>query len=61
MNDQAGIEQAFLDYRTHGLRGMAVAHRRSRAAARRGRFARHADGRLEQRDELSLRAIQASR
>ena len=31
MNDDAGIEQAFADYRRDRLRRMAVAHRRSRA------------------------------
>ena len=36
MNDEAGIEQAFADYRAHRLRRLAVADRRSRASPRRG-------------------------
>ena len=35
MNDEAGIEQAFADYRAHRLRRLAVADRRSRARPRR--------------------------
>ena len=35
MNDQAGIEQAFADYRAHRVRRLAVADRRSGARARR--------------------------
>ncbi len=36
MNDEAGIEQAFADYRAHRLRRLAVADRRSGARPRRG-------------------------
>ena len=36
MNDEAGIEQAFTDYRAHRLRRLAVADRRSRASPRGG-------------------------
>ena len=34
MNDEAGIRQAFTDYRANRLRGLAVADRRSRASPR---------------------------
>jgi len=52
MNDKAGIEQAFLDYRRTGFGGWPwptddPVHPRTA-----GRFARHADGRLEERDPL---------
>ena len=36
MNDEAGIEQAFADYRAHRLRRLAVADRRPGAPPRRG-------------------------
>ena len=55
MNDQAGIEQAFSDYRSTGFGGWPwptddPVHPRDA-----GRFARHADGRLEQPDLATSR------
>jgi len=49
MNDRAGIEQALVDYQTTGFGGWPwptddPVHPRDS-----GRFARHADGRLEER------------
>ena len=54
MNDRAGIEQAFADYRRTQFGGWPwpvpdPVHRRNR-----GRFARHADGRVEEPDPLAL-------
>ena len=51
MNDKAGIEQAFADYRATGFGGWPwptddPVHPRDA-----GRFARHADGRVERADE----------
>ena len=48
MNDEAGIRAGVRRLPAHRLRRLAVAGRRSRAPADAGRFARHADGRLEE-------------
>jgi redox-sensitive bicupin YhaK (pirin superfamily) len=53
MNDQAGIEQAFTDYRRTGFGGWPwptddPVHERDA-----GRFARHADGRIERPSRVS--------
>ena len=48
MNDQAGIEQAFADYRATGFGGWPWPADDPVHARDAGRFARHADGRVEQ-------------
>ena len=47
MNDQAGIEQAFTDYRRTGFGGWPWPTDDPVHARDAGRFARHADGRVE--------------
>jgi len=49
MNDDAGIEQAFADYRETGFGGWPWPTDDPVHARETGRFARHADGRNEQR------------
>ena len=49
MNDEAGIEQAFLDYRTTGFGGWPWPTDDPVHGRDAGRFARHADGREERR------------
>ncbi len=48
MNDRAGIEQAFADYRRTGFGGWPWPTDDPVHGADRGRFARHADGRVEE-------------
>ncbi len=50
MNDRAGIEQAITDYQTTGFGGWPWPTDDPVQPHDRGRFARHADGRLEERD-----------
>lgn len=50
MNDRAGIEQAFADYRRTGFGGWPWPTPDPVHGADRGRFARHADGRVEELD-----------
>jgi redox-sensitive bicupin YhaK (pirin superfamily) len=52
MNTQAEIQQAFSDYRRTEFGGWPWGAPDPVHAARQGRFARHADGRLEQRVSL---------
>ena len=48
MNTRDELEQAFTDYRAHRVRRLAVARPTTRCTPReQGRFARHADGRVE--------------
>ena len=47
MNTRDELEQAFADYRATGFGGWPWPDRRPGAAAAQGRFARHADGRVE--------------
>ncbi|GAC1305658.1 MAG: pirin family protein [Acidimicrobiales bacterium] len=51
MNDRAGIEKAFADYRSTGFGGWPWPTDDPVHARDSGRFARHADGRYEQREE----------
>ena len=53
MNDQAGIEQALVDYQTTGFGGWPWPTDDPVQPREVGRFARHADGRVEERDGLS--------
>ena len=55
MNDQAGIEQAFADYRRTGFGGWPWPTDDPVHPREAGRFARHADGRVEQPDLASSR------
>ncbi|HYF45320.1 MAG TPA: pirin family protein [Acidimicrobiales bacterium] len=48
MNDREGIEQAFADYRRTGFGGWPFADDAPTHPRDEGRFARHADGRVEQ-------------
>ena len=48
MNDQAGIIQAFEDYQRTGFGGWPFDREDPVHEATRGRFARHADGRVEE-------------
>ncbi|MCB1262837.1 MAG: pirin family protein, partial [Acidimicrobiales bacterium] len=48
MNDRAGIEQAFADYQRTGFGGWPWPADDPNHGPDRGRFARHADGRLEE-------------
>ena len=50
MNDQAEIQQAFLDYRRTGFGGWPWPSNGPVHAREQGRFARHADGRIESLD-----------
>jgi redox-sensitive bicupin YhaK (pirin superfamily) len=50
LNDEAGIEQAFADYRQTGFGGWPWPADDPDHGPHRGRFARHADGRLEEPD-----------
>jgi len=54
MNDDAGIEQAFADYRSTGFGGWPWPTDDPVHGREAGRFARHADGRVEHRDETSV-------
>jgi quercetin 2,3-dioxygenase len=49
MNDRAGIEQAFADYRDTGFGGWPWPSDDPHHGPTRGRFARHADGSVEER------------
>ncbi|GAC1384929.1 MAG: hypothetical protein NVSMB4_12410 [Acidimicrobiales bacterium] len=51
MNDRAGIEKAFADYRSTGFGGWPWPTDDPVHARDSGRFARHADGRYERREE----------
>ena len=51
MNDRAGIEQAFADYRRTGFGGWPWSTDDPVHPRDAGRFARHADGRVERPDE----------
>ncbi len=53
MNDRAGIEKALLDYQTTGFGGWPWPTDDPVQPRDAGRFARHADGRLEQRSGLA--------
>jgi quercetin 2,3-dioxygenase len=53
MNDHAGIEKAFLDYQTTGFGGWPWPTDDPVHERHAGRFARHADGRLEQQAGLA--------
>ena len=54
LNDEAGIEQAFADYRETGFGGWPWdADGPVHGDGSRGRFARHADGRLEEAEPAS--------
>ena len=48
MNDRAGIEQAFADYRQTGFGGWPWPDDDPTHGREQGRFARHADGRVEE-------------
>jgi hypothetical protein len=48
MNDERGIDQAFLDYRETGFGGWPWPDEAPVHPRERGRFARHADGRVEE-------------
>jgi quercetin 2,3-dioxygenase len=50
MNDQAGIEQAFADYQRTSFGGWPWPDENPTHQRERGRFARHADGRVEERE-----------
>ena len=52
MNDEAGIRQAFADYRSTGFGGWPWPSDDPVHARDEGRFARHADGRVERRSGL---------
>ena len=52
MNDRAGIEQALVDYQTTGFGGWPWPTDDPVQPRDAGRFARHADGRLEERPVL---------
>jgi len=52
MNDEAGIEQAFADYRETGFGGWPWPTDDPVHGREAGRFAKHADGRVERRDEI---------
>jgi Pirin-related protein len=52
MNDEAGIEQAFADYRETGFGGWPWPTDDPVHARGAGRFARHADGRTERREPV---------
>jgi quercetin 2,3-dioxygenase len=54
MNDRAGIEQALNDYQTTGFGGWPWPTDDPVQPRDAGRFARHADGRLERRSELEV-------
>jgi hypothetical protein len=54
MNDRAGIEQALKDYQSTGFGGWPWPTDDPVQPRDVGRFARHADGRLEQRDQLGI-------
>ena len=54
MNDQAGIEQAFADYRETGFGGWPWPTDDPVHGREAGRFARHADGQVERRDETPV-------
>lgn len=54
MNDQAGIEQAFADYRETGFGGWPWPTDDPVHGREVGRFARHADGQVEHRDDTSV-------
>jgi redox-sensitive bicupin YhaK (pirin superfamily) len=56
MNDRAGIEQTFADYRRTGFGGWPWDVDDPVHGPARGRFARHADGREERRTEPARRA-----
>ena len=53
MNDDAGIEQAFADYRETGFGGWPWPTDDPVHGRDAGRFARHADGRVEHADVVS--------
>jgi len=53
MNDKAGIEQAFLDYRRTGFGGWPWPTDDPVHPATAGRFARHADGTVEERGPVA--------
>ena len=53
MNDRAGIEAAFRDYQRDGFGGWPWPSDGPVHDAEPGRFARHADGRVERRDDWS--------
>ena len=55
MNDRAGIEKAILDYQTTGFGGWPWPTDDPVQPRQAGRFARHADGHLEQRVEVERR------
>ena len=55
MNDRAGIEQAFDDYRATGFGGWPWPTDDPVHPREAGRFARHADGRWEEPDETAVR------
>lgn len=54
MNDRAGIDQAFADYRRTGFGGWPWPSDAPDHGPTRGRFARHADGRVEELDPAGL-------
>ena len=54
MNDRAGIEQAFVDYQTTGFGGWPWPVDDPNHGPDAGRFARHADGRLETAPEAPV-------
>jgi redox-sensitive bicupin YhaK (pirin superfamily) len=56
MNDEAGIEQAFADYRKTGFGGWPWPTDDPVHGREAGRFAKHADGRVERRDEVEAPA-----
>lgn len=56
MNDEAGIEQAFADYRETGFGGWPWPTDDPVHGRDAGRFAKHADGRVERRDDVGAAA-----
>ena len=56
MNDDAGIEQAFADYRETGFGGWPWPTDDPVHGREAGRFAKHADGRVEHRDDVEAPA-----
>ncbi len=55
MNDRAGIERAITDYQTTGFGGWPWPTDDPVQPRHAGRFARHADGRVEERDAARRR------